>query len=282
LDLPACVTACREENKKYFPEPVKEIGDYWPQKKKEDWSDKRELTSRLTPYNWTFVQEVDVEHNGRIYKISIPRRCMHCDNPPCADLCPFSVLHKKPEGPVVIDRDLCIGGAKCRSVCPWGIPARQGGVGLYLKIAPKFAGGGVMYKCDLCYHRIMSGREPACVEACPQKAIIFGEREALRKLARRRAKETGGYLYGELENGGTSTFYISPVPFEKIDSALMTQKAAQSNPQTPGFPGMPVGIENFTETANGIAWSMLAAPIAGIAAAAGAAYKTMKEDKKDG
>ncbi len=282
LDVPVCVTVCREENRKYFPEPIKEIGNYWPQKKKEDWSKKKGLTSRLTPYNWTFVQEVNVEHGGKRYTVAIPRRCMHCDNPPCANLCPFSVLHKMPDGPVVIDRDLCFGGAKCRTVCPWGIPARQAGVGIYLKIAPKFAGGGVMYKCNLCYHRLKSGREPACVEACPQNAIIFGEKEKLRKLAHKRAAEINGYIYGEKENGGTSTFYVSPVPFEKIHAELMKQKASQPNPKAPGFPGMPVDVENFTETANGIAWSIVVAPIAGAAAAAGAAYKTMKGVEKDG
>ncbi|MBW2558487.1 MAG: 4Fe-4S dicluster domain-containing protein [Deltaproteobacteria bacterium] len=281
LALPACVTACRNENKDLFPDPIENIENYWPQKRKEDWSKKKGLTSRLTPYNWTFLQEVQVEHGGKRYTIAIPRRCMHCDNPPCATLCPFSVLHKMPDGPVLIDHDLCIGGAKCRTTCPWGIPARQGGVGLYLKIAPKFVGGGVMYKCNFCYDRLKSGRIPACAEACPQQAILFGEKEKMRALAHRRADEIDGHIYGDRENGGTSTFYISPVPFEKIDAALIKQKAAQPNPKAPGFPGMPVGIENLTETANGIAWSMAIAPVAGIAAAAGAAYKTMKGGEKD-
>lgn len=281
LTQPACVTACRKENRRYFPEPIKEISNYWPQKKTEDWSGKKGLTSRLTPYNWTFVQEVQVEHGGKRHTIAIPRRCMHCDNPPCANLCPFSVLHKMPDGPVLIDHDLCFGGAKCRDVCPWGIPARQAGVGIYLHIAPKVAGGGVMYKCNFCYDRLRSGHAPACAEACPQQAILFGEKEQMRKVAHKRAKEIDGYIYGEKENGGTSTFYVSPVPFEKIDAALIKQKAAQPNPKAPGFPGMAVDIENFTETANGIAWSMVVAPVAGIAAAAGVAYKTMKGGKKD-
>lgn len=276
LPLPACVTACRDKNQGRFPEPAEEIGYYWPQKKREDWSHQRDRADRLTPYNWTFVQEVTVEHGGRDHTLYLQRRCMHCDNPPCADLCPFSVLHKMPEGPVLIDHDLCFGGAKCRTVCPWGIPARQAGVGIYLKIAPTFAGGGVMYKCDLCYDRVRAGKRPACVEACPRGAISFGSKEKMRALARRRAGEIGGFIYGERENGGTSTFYVSPVPFEKIHAALLKQKAEQAKPGLPGFPGMPVGVRNMTETANGMAWSMAVAPVAGIAAAVGAAYKTMK------
>ncbi len=276
LPLPACVSECRDKNKARFPEPIEDIGNYWPQKKKEDWSKKRGLTDRLTPYNWTFVQKVQVEHDGRDHTLYLQRRCMHCDNPPCADLCPFSVLHKMPEGPVIIDHDLCFGGAKCRAVCPWGIPARQAGVGLYLKIVPTLAGGGVMYKCDLCYDRVKAGKIPACVEACPRNAIAFGKKEEMRALARERVKKIGGYLYGEHENGGTSTFYVSPVPFEKIHAALLKEKANQAKPGLPGFPGMSVGVENMTESANGIAWTMAIAPVAGIAAAVGAAYKTMK------
>lgn len=94
--VPLCVSACRNGRKSSFPEPSKEeLRDYWPQKKHEDWSSKRHLTNRLTPYNWIFLQQVTV--NGQT--ISIPRRCMHCDNPPCAKLCPFGVKHKTPEGP---------------------------------------------------------------------------------------------------------------------------------------------------------------------------------------
>ncbi|GAW91496.1 4Fe-4S dicluster domain-containing protein [Calderihabitans maritimus] len=275
VKVPRCVQACRDKNQNRFPEPVKDILDYWPQKKHEDWSKKRHLTDRLTPYNWTFVQEVQVEHNGRKEKIYIPRRCMHCDNPPCAKLCPFSAQQKTPEGPVLINPNICFGGAKCRTVCPWHIPQRQAGVGLYLKVAPKFAGGGVMYKCDLCYDRLLAGKLPACAEACPNEAITFGPKEEMRKLAHQRAKELDGFIYGEKENGGTSTFYVSSVPFQKIHQAIMQTKS-KAKKQQPGIPGMPVGVENYLETPNGMAWGFVVAPLAGAFAAGYAAYRTMK------
>ncbi|UTW69420.1 4Fe-4S dicluster domain-containing protein [Anaerobacillus sp. HL2] len=76
---------------------------------------------------------------------------MHCIDAPCQKLCPFGVIRKKPnKGAVKIDTNFCMGGAKCRTVCPWDIPQRQAGVGLYMKLAPDLAGGGVMYKCDMC------------------------------------------------------------------------------------------------------------------------------------
>jgi len=65
----------------------------------------------------------------------IQRRCMHCDNPPCVRGCPFGALSKQPEGKTVIDHSICFGGAKCRDVCPLGIPQKQAGVGMYLKLA---------------------------------------------------------------------------------------------------------------------------------------------------
>jgi len=225
--MPKCVEACREENKKKFPEPKEPIKDLWPQKSHDDWSKKRDVTDQLTPYNWTTVQKIDLEGE----EIYIPRRCMHCDNPPCANLCPFGALNKYGDGSVVINPDLCMGGAKCKVVCPWHIPQRQSGVGFYLKLQPLPAGGGVMYKCDLCHDRIKNGQIPACVEACEKrlgakKPLYFGGREAILKMAHKRANEINGFIYGEEENGGTATLYVSKIPFERIDSRL---KEAKSN-----------------------------------------------------
>ena len=93
-ETPACVTACRTVNAEKFPEPdPKMLKPYWPQKFFEDWSGKRGLKSRLTPYNWIFLQKVQVEENGELVKVNVPRRCMHCDSPACVKICPFGVNH---------------------------------------------------------------------------------------------------------------------------------------------------------------------------------------------
>ncbi len=271
-DTPQCVLACRSKNESRFPEPELPIQDYWPQPKHEDWSDKRNVINRLTPYNWTYVQHVEVKSQGQKVKVHIPRRCMHCDNPPCSNLCPFGVNHKLPEGPVVIDTDGCFGGAKCRDVCPWGIPQRQAGVGLYKEIAPRYAGGGVMYKCDMCADYIREGMEPACVTACPNGAIRFGLQEDLQVQARQWAEENDGYLYGDKENGGTATLYISKVSFETIHKALKDQEFDGK----PGRPGMVPEVENPLDTAEGMTKGFLIAPIAGILGAGISTYKIMK------
>jgi len=270
--IPKCVEACRKENEKKFPEPKEPIKDLWPQKTHDDWSKKRDVINTLTPYNWTMVQKVEIEGE----EIFVPRRCMHCDNPPCANLCPFGALNKYSDGSVVINHDLCMGGAKCKAVCPWHIPQRQSGVGLYLKVQPIPAGGGVMYKCDLCHDRIKKGQMPACVEACEKrlgvkKPLYFGRRDGIIKMAHERAKEINGFIYGEEENGGTATLYVSRIPFEKIDAKL---KETKSNL-------LLSKVLNPLREVNGWAKGFVIGPLIGALSAIGLAIYHRREEKKE-
>lgn len=279
LDTPACVMACKQKNQHKYPEPITDIQNYWPRKSYEDWSDKKHVIDRLTPYNWTYVQKVNVtDKNGNEHKLFIQRRCMHCDNPPCGNLCPFGIQNKTKEGAVVIDTDYCMGGAKCRDTCAWGIPQRQAGVGLYLKVMPKFAGGGVMYKCDFCYDLLRKNEMPVCQTACPKSAITVGAKEDMLTLAKLRAKEIDGYIYGEKENGGTSTFYVSPVPFDKINQALKEQNIIDGKP---GAPHMKPNVKSVLDSTNGYAASVLLAPVAGMFAAGVLAHKTLSKGDKE-
>jgi Fe-S-cluster-containing dehydrogenase component len=265
------VEACRRVNEARFPNPKEPIKNLWPQKTYDDWSKKRGVTDTLTPYNWTTVQKVEVDGED----IFVPRRCMHCDNPPCAGLCPFGALNKYSDGSVVINHDLCLGGSKCKAVCPWHIPQRQSGVGLYLKLQPVPAGGGVMYKCDLCHDRIKNGQQPACVEACEKrrgdkKPLFFGERDKILVLAHARAKEINGFVYGEKENGGTATLYVSRIPFEKIDSRLREKKSNL----------LLEGVQNPLKNVNSWAKGFLIGPIFSALGAVGLALYGKKQNEK--
>jgi len=263
----ACVEACQETNAPKFPEPKKPYPKMYPSRVKvADWSDKRDVTDRLTPYNWVFIQEATVKVNGKEETFTFPRRCMHCQNPPCADLCPWGAARKLENGITRIDSDICLGGAKCESVCPWHIPQRQTGVGLYLDLLPAFAGNGVMYKCDRCYNRLEKGELPACIEVCPENVQKIGPREEIIKEAHAIAKEINGYIYGEKENGGTNTIYVSPVPFDQLNAAVE---------KGPGKPGLDP-VEDSMAHADNLAKAMVIAPIAGIAAAAGKLYAASK------
>ncbi|MFP4475316.1 MAG: 4Fe-4S dicluster domain-containing protein [Desulfatibacillaceae bacterium] len=256
----ACVDACRYSNAEKFPEPEKPLPGMFPERVKvEDWSDKRDVRDRLTPYNWLYVDTVWVEHDGVEHEVNIPRRCMHCQNPPCADLCPFGAARKQNDGITRIDADICLGGAKCKIVCPWHVPQRQTGVGLYKKLpTTRFAGNGVMFKCDRCYDRLDEGGLPACIEECPEAVQKIGPRDRIMSEARRLAEEEGAYLYGMDENGGTNTVYVSAVPFEIINRAL---------DKGPGRPHMDK-VANAMDTEENLTMALLIAPFAGLAAAA--------------
>jgi formate dehydrogenase iron-sulfur subunit len=268
---PECISACRTANKGKIPEVVENIPEPWPQKTIEDWSKKQDETDRLTPYNYLFVQTVGVESDGEVRTIHIPRRCMHCDNPACATICPFAANHKMKNGAVVIDSELCLGGAKCRTVCPWDIPQRQSGVGLYLKILPGLMGNGVMYKCDLCHESLEAGQQPACMGACPRNAMTIGPRKELYALAEERAKRMNGFIYGKKENGGTATLYVSPVSFERIDEAIE---------KSPGRPDMKPGVARRMEESDNLGRAVLAAPVIGMAAGAAGAFRWFCDRKK--
>ena len=92
----------------------------------------------------------------------VPKLCNHCDNPPCVQVCPVGATFKSPDGVVLVDSDYCIGCRYCIQACPYG--AR------YLHPETRTAD-----KCTFCYHRITKGLMPACVEACPTQARVFGE-----------------------------------------------------------------------------------------------------------
>lgn len=92
----------------------------------------------------------------------VPKLCNQCENPPCVQVCPVGATYKTIDGVVLVDKDYCIGCRYCIQACPYG--AR------YLDPETRTAD-----KCTFCYHRIVKGLQPACVEVCPTGARIFGE-----------------------------------------------------------------------------------------------------------
>jgi hypothetical protein len=130
-----------------------------------------------------------------------------------------------------------------------------------------------MFKCDRCYDRMARGEAPACIEACPEGVQSIGPRDEILARAHAIARETGGYIYGETENGGTNTIYVSPVPFGELNRAIETGD---------GRPHLNKAADAMAE-ANNLAPAMLIAPVAGVAAAVGRfiaqGRKQREEDK---
>ena len=92
----------------------------------------------------------------------VPKLCNHCTNPPCVQVCPVGATFTSPDGVVLMDPEYCVGCRYCIQACPYG--AR------YLHPEKRVAD-----KCTFCYHRLKKGLLPACVEACPTQAWVFGE-----------------------------------------------------------------------------------------------------------
>jgi molybdopterin-containing oxidoreductase family iron-sulfur binding subunit len=104
--------------------------------------------------------------------------CNHCDNPPCVRVCPTQATWKREDGIVMMDWHRCIGCRYCLAACPYGsrsfnwfdprpyIPALNADFPTRTK--------GVVEKCNFCEERLALGQPPACVAACPEKALVFG------------------------------------------------------------------------------------------------------------
>jgi formate dehydrogenase iron-sulfur subunit len=162
-----------------------------------DWHDHpRTSAFELTATNWITIEPPLPDGQSRWWG---RRSCMHCDYPMCAAVCPVEAIAKHDEGAVVIDRDACIGCDYCVYACPWGVIAKD----------PRT---GKAEKCTMCSDRLSAGKAPFCVQACPVGALDFGPREEVRSSARQRAREIGGYLYGESEAGGASVVCVLQEP----------------------------------------------------------------------
>ena len=137
----------------------------------------------------------------------VRKQCRHCLEPACASACIVGALQKTPEGAVVYDQDKCMGCRYCMMACPFGIPRYEWGEAVPF-----------IRKCTLCYERLQEGKIPACVEACPEEATIFGERDELITLAKNRIDNDPdryiGQVVGEFDAGGTSVLYLSNIPLD--------------------------------------------------------------------
>ncbi|MBI5301788.1 MAG: dimethylsulfoxide reductase subunit B [Chloroflexi bacterium] len=115
----------------------------------------------------SWVPQGDQWIPNNVFGYNLSLSCNHCENPLCVNACPTTALVKRADGVILINQDQCVGCRYCEWACPYG--------------APQFdEAKGVMTKCNFCEDLLAQGQNPACVDACPLRALDFGDIAELR------------------------------------------------------------------------------------------------------
>lgn len=165
-DCTDCMDRCHlAHNVPHFDNPKDEVKWIW----------KEEFGHAFPGQHHEYVAE-KYEHKH------FPVLCNHCDNPPCVRACPTQATWKREEdGIVMMDMHRCIGCRFCMAACPYGSRSfnwwdpRPHIDELNEKYPTRMM--GVVEKCNFCAERLAVGLIPACVEACKEKALVFGDVE---------------------------------------------------------------------------------------------------------
>jgi Fe-S-cluster-containing dehydrogenase component len=133
----------------------------------------------------------DLDHGDATYQHQVPAeghfyigtQCFQCANPPCVEVCPVGATWQEPDGITVVDYDWCIGCRYCMAACPywarrfnWAepqVPAHELNPNQHY-LGNRARKSGVVEKCTFCIQRSRQGQLPACAEACPTGARVFG------------------------------------------------------------------------------------------------------------
>ncbi|HSR50753.1 MAG TPA: 4Fe-4S dicluster domain-containing protein, partial [Acidobacteriota bacterium] len=122
-------------------------------------------------------------------------RCNHCADAPCVEICPVTALFRREDGIVDFDNRRCIACKACMQACPYDA--------LYIDPETHTAA-----KCNYCAHRVDIGLEPACVNVCPEHAIVSGDLDdPSTEIAKLMAKEQVTVRKGE-KGTEPQLFYI--------------------------------------------------------------------------
>ena len=144
----------------------------------------------------TWVKYTEVGEFPAVKRHFAVLRCNQCTNAPCVTICPVTALHKREDGIVDLDKDVCIGCKACMQACPYDA--------LYLNTDT-----GGAEKCHFCAHRVEQNLKPACEVVCPETAIISGDLHDPESPVSKILSEVGGSEVRRPEQGtAPNVFYL--------------------------------------------------------------------------
>jgi formate dehydrogenase iron-sulfur subunit len=154
----------------------------------------------------------------RGFQQNITTACHHCVDPGCVNGCPVLAYDKDPLTGIVrhLD-DQCIGCQYCVMMCPYEVPQ-------YSKTR------GIVRKCDMCHSRLAVGEAPACVQACPTKAISIKVVEQAKVRAKYRPLEAFKFQAGSAAAMRNNFLTASPDPAITLPTTrFVTQRTFPEN-----------------------------------------------------
>jgi molybdopterin-containing oxidoreductase family iron-sulfur binding subunit len=200
-----------------------------------------EQATRRTGISWLEVHRVE-QADGRA--AFVPTMCQQCDaRTPCASVCPQNAVELDASSGIVGQVPVrCLGCRYCMAACPyharyfnWWDPEWPGSLVETLNPAVSTRTRGVVEKCSFCSHRLQAARArqaaeggdpatvpeytPACVEACPARALVFGNLADPESEAARLAESPGSFRLLEGLGTGAKVYYHSRRPWVRRAAA---------------------------------------------------------------
>lgn len=209
----ACVVACYAENN------VPIVG--------------KEQVARGREASWIRIERFVEGSSDRPRTRFLPMLCQHCDNAPCEPVCPVYATVHNPEGLNIQVYNRCVGTRYCSNNCPykvrrfnWFTYEWPDPLNLQLNPDVTVREKGVMEKCTFCVQRITEGKArakeegravkdgeivPACAQACPTRAIVFGDLKDSESEVSRLSRSPRRYRVFEQLNTQPAITYLKKI-----------------------------------------------------------------------